>query len=119
MGDLEKLIPVRVASVADLARIAANIVALGQVTYIMRFRDDGKIILGLIAVLRDYYNLYGLPLIYYYVDEKNEHAKGNYMLVRVDDRGEHIEFSETTKPGWIAVPIVNLASKPTFMPKLL
>jgi len=112
----ERLVPVRVSSIHDLARIAATIISLGQPAYLVRYsNDDGKKIYGIIAVLRDYYKLYGLPMLYYYVDS-NQLGEGNYLLVKVDDQGEHVEVSKGTKPGWIAVPIIDLAEKPAFFP---
>jgi hypothetical protein len=113
----EKLIPVKVGSINDLARIAATIVTLGQPAYLVRFPSaSGKKIYGIIAVLRDYYKHYGLPMIYYYEDGGNQLGEGNYLLVKVDDSGEHIEVSKSTRPGWIAIPIIDLAEKPPFFP---
>ncbi len=112
-----KLVPVRVTSINDLARIAASIVSLGQVAYIVRFRDGGRVVYGLIAVLRDYYNLYGLPMLYYYVDEGGRLGDGNYILVKVDDQGEHVELAKSTRPGWVPIPIIDLAEKPDFFPE--
>lgn len=114
----EKLIPVKVGSLRDLARIAASIVTLGQPAYLVRFpgKDGGKVY-GIIAVLRDYYKLYGLPMLYYYVDSGNELGDGSYLLVKLDDQGEHIEVSHATRPGWVAIPIINLAEKPSFFPE--
>lgn len=114
----ERLVPVRVDSLKDLARIAASIVTLGQPAYLVRFpsRNGGKVY-GIIAVLRDYYKLYGLPMLYYYLDSDNKLGDGNYLLVKVDDQGEHIEVSRGTRPGWVAIPIINLAEKPPFFPE--
>jgi hypothetical protein len=112
-----KLIPVRVSSINDIARIAASIVSLGQVAYVVRFRENGKTIYGLIAVLRDYYNLYGLPMLYYYVDEEGKLSDGNYILVKVDDQGERVELSKSTRPGWVPIPVIDLAEKPRFFPE--
>ncbi len=112
----EKLVPVRVSSIHDLARIAATIISLGQPAYLVRYNNsDGKKVYGIIAVLRDYYKLYGLPMLYYYIDS-DQLGDGNYLLVKVDDQGEHVEVSKGTKPGWIAVPIIDLAEKPAFFP---
>jgi len=112
----EKLLPVRVGSINDLARIAATIVTLGQPAYIVRFPGSKGRVYGIIAVLRDYYKYYGLPMIYYYVDGDDKLSKGNYLLVKVDDSGEHIEVGKGTRPGWIAIPIIDLAEKPPFFP---
>ncbi len=113
----EKLIPVKVASINDLARIAATIASLGQPAYLLRFRENERKIYCIIAVLRDYYKLYGLPMLYYFIDEGSL-PEGNYMLVKVDDQGEHMEISQGTRPGWIAIPIIDLAERPYFFPTL-
>ena len=113
----EKLIPVRVSSIHDLARIAASIITLGQPAYLVRFPGrNGKKIYGIIAVLRDYYKLYGLPMLYYYIDSGNM-GEGNYLLVKVDDQGEHVELAKNTRPGWVAIPIIDLEEKPPFFPE--
>ncbi len=114
----EKLIPVRVNRINDLARIAATIITLGQPAYLVRFDGaGGKKVYGIIAVLRDYYKYYGLPMIYYYVDEDGRLGDGSYLLVKVDDQGEHIEVSKGTRPGWVAIPIIDLAEKPPMFPE--
>jgi len=116
----KKLIPVRVKGLSDLARIAANIIALGQPAYIIRFKSSKKgVVYGLIAVLRDYYNLYGLPMLYYFIDEEGKQDDKHYLLVKVDDSGEHVELSRSTRPGWVPVPIIDLEEKPKFMPEEL
>lgn len=113
----EKLIPVRVGKINDLARVAATIITLGQPAYLVRFQgSNGKTVYAIIAVLRDYYKYYGLPMIYYYVDEEGKLGNGNYLLVKVDDQGEHIEVSNGTRPGWVAIPIIDLAEKPSIFP---
>jgi len=116
----ERLIPVKVGSIGDLARIAATIVTLGQPAYLVRFEaSGGRKAYGIIAVLRDYYKYYGLPMIYYYEDSDGKLGDGNYLLVKVDDSGEHIEVGRSTRPGWIAIPIIDLAEKPPFFPEEL
>jgi hypothetical protein len=112
----EKLVAVKVSSIHDLARIAASIITLGQPAYLVRFPGkNGKKIYGIIAVLRDYYKLYGLPMLYYYIDEKGL-GNGNYLLVKVDDQGEHVELAKNTRPGWVAIPVIDLEEKPPFFP---
>ena len=119
VGLTEKLIPIRVESVRDIARIAANIIALGQIAYIVRLKHAEKTVLGLVAVLRDYYDLYGLPVLYYYIDNENKYRENRYILVKVDEEGEHIEPSNTARRGWIPVPVIALAEQPAFFPKTL
>ncbi len=117
IGLREKLVPVKVSSIRDIARMAATIIALGQSTYIVRFRKSGRLYYGLVALLRDYYDLYGLPLLYYCSREGGEgEEKKHYLLVKLDEQGEHVELSESTRPGWVAVPIIDLAEAPRFFP---
>ncbi|RLG75015.1 MAG: cren protein [Thermoprotei archaeon] len=106
----------KLASIRDLVRIASTAAASMQPTYILRYKDkEGKTVIGFLAVFRDYYNLYGLPLFYYVIDHDNELKDANYVLVRLDESGEKIEPSKTTKPGYIAVPIVNVDKAPEFL----
>ena len=120
VGLNEKLVPVKVSSVNDLARMAASITMLGQSTYLVRFKlSNGKVVYGLIALLRDYYDLYGLPILYYAVAEPGEHEEKNYLLVKIDEQGEHIEFGQGARPGWVTIPIVNIVEKPRFFPEEL
>jgi len=109
-------VAIRLASIRDLIRIASTAAASMQPTYILRYKNkEGKTVIGFLAVFRDYYNLYGLPLFYYVVDRDNELRDANYVLVMLDETGEKIEPSKTTKPGYIAVPIVNVDKAPDFL----
>ncbi len=119
LGAKRKLIPVKVKSVRDIARIAANIIALGQIAYLIRFTEGNRTVLGLIAVLRDYYDLYGLPILYYYVDLEGEYRENRYILVKVDEEGEHLEPANTARRGWIPVPIIDFEEKPDFFPEIV
>ena len=120
IGLRERLVPVRVSSVKDLVRMAASIAVMGQSTYIVRFKlEDGKVVYGLVALLRDYYDLYGLPILYYAVVEPGSHEDKNYILVKIDEQGEHIEFGVGARPGWVSIPVINLAEKPRFFPEQL
>ncbi|RUM47424.1 MAG: cren protein [Hyperthermus sp.] len=112
----ERLVPVRVNKISDLARVAATIITLGQPAYLVRFTHNGRRVYAIIAVLRDYYKYYGLPMIYYYVDEEDKFKDGSYLLVKVDDQGEQIELSKGIRHGWVAIPIIDLAEKPSFVP---
>ena len=114
---VDKALRVRVKEFSDLARMAASSIAFGQPTYIIRYKnDEGRTIYGILAVFRDYFKLYGIPLFYYYIDEDNSipHS-ANYVLVKTDTDGEHIELSKGTKPGYIAIPIINLKELPSFL----
>jgi hypothetical protein len=114
MDELRKVIKLRVKSLNDLARMAASVIALGQPTYIVRFRDGDKVIYGLLAVFRDYFNLHGIPLLYYYVDDSKS-LEGNYILIKNDEAGERVEVSKGIKPGFISIPIIDLVETPEFL----
>ncbi|RLG77036.1 MAG: cren protein [Thermoprotei archaeon] len=115
-GLFRSTVAIKLASIRDLIRIASTAAASMQPTYILRYRDrEGKTVIGFLAVFRDYYNLYGLPLFYYVIDHDNELKDANYVLVRLDESGEKIEPSKTTKPGYIAVPIVDVDKAPEFL----
>ncbi len=115
-GELPKVAPpfsLRVESLEDLARFVASIAALGQPTYVLHFVHGDKSILGIIAVYRDYYKFYGMPIFYYY--ESENRISGNYFLVKAEETGERVQISNGVKPGWIAVPIIKLKEKPPFI----
>ena len=59
-----KVIGIEVASFNDLVRMAASSMALGQATYILRHESGKGTVYGILAVFRDYYKFYGLPLFY-------------------------------------------------------
>lgn len=107
MEEIEPMIPVKLNSLNDLARLASSTTALGHVTYIVHFPSNNKHYYGVFIVFRDYYKLYGLPM-FYYIETERELA-GNYILFRSDDAGETIEVAKGTKPGWIALPIINVS----------
>lgn len=110
------VVPVKLASVSDLVRMASSVAAAMQPTYIVRYRsNNGKVILGFLAVFRDYYNYYGIPMFYYVIDEDEHFKEAKYVLVKLDETGERIEPSRTTKPGYIAIPIVNIENAPEFL----
>jgi len=103
---------VKVKDIKDLGRFVASVVSLGQPAYLIHFEHDNKHIYGFLAVYHDYYNLYGLPLFYYY--ESDKQLSGNYLAVKMSDR-EEVMVTDGVKPGWVAVPIINLQSKPEFL----
>jgi len=114
--EISKVIGIRVVSIRDIARFAVSLASLGQAPYIIKFRKKNKTVYGLLAVFRDFYKFYGLPLLYYYVAEESEEERGkHYILVKNDETGEKIEFSKGTRPGWIAVPIMELKTVPSFL----
>ncbi len=114
MSELRKVIKLRVKSLNDLARMAASVVAVGQPTYVIRVKEGEKTVYGLLAVFRDYFNLHGVPLLYYYVDEHGS-LDGNYILIKSDEAGEKVEVSKGFKPSYISIPIVDLAESPDFL----
>ncbi|HDI02025.1 MAG TPA: cren protein [Ignisphaera sp.] len=96
--------------------MASSVAAVMQPTYIVRYKsDNGKTILGFLAVFRDYYNYYGIPMFYYVVDEDDHFKEAKYILVKLDESGERVEPSRTTKPGYIAIPIINISSAARFL----
>ncbi len=111
-----KAIRVRVKSINDLVRMAASSIAMGQPTYILRCEREGKTIYGIMAVFRDFYKYYGIPLFYYVIDDSNAVPKeANYALLRSSDSEEKIEFSKAAKTGYVVVPIINVADMPDFL----
>lgn len=119
MKELEKVIAVRVSSINDIARMAASLVSMGQPTYIIRYRSEDRSVYGIFAVFRDYYKNYGLPMVYYHVVEGGEDGDKNYIAIRSDEVGETVSFVKGPKPGWVTIPIVNVAAPPPFMPENL
>lgn len=116
VNDIQRVIKLRVKSLNDLARMAASTLTLGQPTYVIRFRDsDGRQLYGMLAVFRDYFNLYGIPLLYYYVDDGRSASDGNYILIKSDEGGERVEISKGVKTGYISIPIIDLAEVPEFL----
>lgn len=109
---IEPTILVKVKSLNDLARFAASMSTLGQMIYIIHFEHEGKHVYGLFAVYHDYYNLYGLPIFYYYAS--NEKLNGKYLLIKTEESKEYVLVSEGSKPGWIAIPIISLDEPPPF-----
>ncbi len=113
----ERVVKIRVRDFSDLVRLAASGMTMGQPTYIVRFasRDD-TCIYGIMAVFKDFYRYYGIPLIYYWLDEGcRMPLDRNYAIVRSDETGEHVELSKGFKAGAINVPIINLQEIPDFM----
>ncbi len=114
--EVDKTFLIKVKSFEDLARMAASSVALGQPTYLLRYESRDKVIYGLLAVFRDYYKFYGIPIFYYYVDNgKRLPTSHNYVVVRTEEGNEYVELSRGSKPGYITIPIVNLEVLPDFL----
>ncbi len=113
---MEKVVGVELKSFNDLVRLAASSIAMGQPTFILRFRRNGHYVYGILAVFRDFYKMYGMPLLYFYSDTSGELPEDqNYVLLRSDEAGEHIEFSKGSRTGYVTIPIINLEKPPEFM----
>ncbi|MCS7368783.1 MAG: cren protein [archaeon GBS-70-058] len=113
LEEIPSPIPMRVESLEDLARFMASIAGLGQPAYALQFEYNGLNYIGVIAIYRDYYKWYGVPVFYYYESKTPLHGK--YLLVRSEESGELIKTSNGVQPGWIAVPIIRLKEKPSFL----
>lgn len=114
----EKVFPVRVSSLNDLIRLAVSTISPQALTYIVKFREEGKIVLGILGVFRDYYKYYGIPLFYYFILDPTEYpglSEANYVVVSTSD--EKFEFTKQPKPG-VSIPIISLAERPGFIPDL-
>jgi hypothetical protein len=103
---------VEVEDVKDLARLVASTVSMGQPIYIIHFEHGKKHYYGVLGVYNHYYEKQGMPLFYYHSSDQMKGEK--YVLVKMDER-EEIAFADGVKPGWIAVPIINLKRKPDFV----
>lgn len=112
---MENVIAIKVKGLEDIGRMAASLVTVGQPTYILRFKSGDRHVLGILAVFRDFYKYYGVPMFYYYVT--SEPGDGNYVAVKSDEAGERVEVVKGPRPGWVMIPIVNLSEKPPFIPE--
>lgn len=111
-------VPVRVSSIADLARMAGAAAARMAFMPIYAYTVNGRVVLFVQTIFKDYYKLYGLPVIYYYVGGSGEVPReAAYIAVKAEDGKERIEFVKAPKPGWIAIPLVWLAERPPFVPE--
>ncbi len=116
--EIKKVLPIRVGSLKDLIRLAITYTSSGQSIFLLKFKESGKIIVGMLGLFRDYYKLYGLPVLYYHICNSEEEEKikdANYIVVSTND--EHVEYSKTPRPG-ISLPLVTLAEKPPIIPDL-
>lgn len=111
-------ISVRVESLEDLVRLASSLASRMVVMPIYRYRIEGGAVYFLQMMYKDYYRCHGLPVIYYYVskDAERESKSAKYIIARADESGERVELTDRVRPGWIAVPIINLAEKPVYVP---
>jgi len=113
---LRKVLPLRVKRVEDMARIAAASISMGQPSYFIRLAQGDRVILGMLAVFRDYYSLYGVPLFYYIECGGDEGCvKSSYVAFKLDELGESVEYTNSNKPGTVMIPIIELAEPPSFI----
>jgi len=116
---IEPVVPIRVSSLSDLARLASSMASRFIVMPIYRFKHEGNVYYMVQASFKDYYKLYGLPLIYYYkrpVEEDVDDDKAKYVLVKTDISGEIVEIAPHAKTGFVVIPIINLEEKPPHLP---
>ncbi|MEM4810402.1 MAG: hypothetical protein QXS92_00650 [Thermofilum sp.] len=108
-----RVIPLKLRALGDLARLVGSTMTMGHPSYLIHFAEQGKHVYGVFIVFRDYYRLYGVPMFYYVISEKE--LPGNYLLYRSDESGEYVEVSKGIKPGYVAVPIGKLREKPQLL----
>lgn len=113
---IDKAIAIKMASLSDLVRLAVILSSPQLPMYIIKFKHNGKLYLGILGVFRDYYKYYGLPIFYYYEVDDERFSDANYIVVSSD--AEKIEVSKTMKPG-LSIPLIHLAEKPVFIPDSL
>jgi hypothetical protein len=112
----EKVVLLKTASFYDLVRLASATIIPHQVmTYLIKFKYKGRIVIGILGVFRDYYKQYGLPVFYYYTFDGNDvqASEANYVIVYTGE--DRFELSKNPKPG-VSIPIISLAEKPVFIP---
>jgi hypothetical protein len=103
---------IQVEDIKDLARLVASTVSMGQPIYLIHFIHSEKHYYGVLGVYNHYYEEQGIPLFYYFLADRAQGEK--YVLVKMDDR-EEVIFADGIRPGWAAVPIINLKEKPDFL----
>ncbi len=110
----EKVMVLKLNSLNDLVRLSVVLSSPQMPMYVIKFKHNGKLYLGLLGVFRDYYKYYGIPIFYYYsLEPEPRIEEANYIIVSSDS--EKFEFSKTLKPG-LSIPLINLAEKPFFIP---
>ncbi len=117
MSGFEKAVHVRVSSLGDLVRLASTLASRMIVMPVYRVSRDGRTVYFLQMMYKDYYKYYGLPIVYYYVEEDASKSaeEAKYILAKSDETGEKIEISRKTRPGWLAIPLVNLEEVPSYL----
>lgn len=111
---LESPIWIRLKRTEDLCRLAASIMSLGQPIYLVRMRKEEEAVLGVLAVYRDYFRYYGIP-IFYYTQCSGPCLDKRYVSFKLDEIGERIEFTDKSVPGTVMIPIVEFESMPEML----
>lgn len=111
---LKKAIFIRLETPEDLARLAATSVPMGQTAHILRYKiDNSRYALGVIGIMRDYYEYRGIPAFYYVIcEEKDACSKAKYISFRITEEGEQVLFVNRNIPGSSLIPIMNLKKPP-------
>ncbi|MCE4612337.1 MAG: cren protein [Desulfurococcales archaeon] len=112
---VKKAVMIRVSSLGDLARLASSMASRMFIMPVYRYHEGGKSIYFIQTIYKDYYKQYGLPIVYYY-EAAEETTEPKYILARADETGERVELSDRVRTGWIAIPVINIAEKPRFLP---
>ena len=114
--NLHSVVGIKLKTSRDLVRLAASSAASGQSIFILRIKSENRIIYGVLAVFRDFFKLYGVPLLYYFIDEAGEIPENaNYASIKVDGKTEDIKFGQGAEAGYLSIPIINLGSPPEFL----
>jgi hypothetical protein len=117
LEQVEGAIAVRVSTLEDLVRLASTLASRLIVMPIYRFKEDGQVYYFIQASYKDYYKQYGLPVLYYFSrseDDDVDDSKAKYVIAKADEMGEKVEITDKVRPGFTAIPIVNLAERPPF-----
>lgn len=117
MVEVEKAVMVPVGGIEDLARLAGSLAGRMIVVPIYRVPLPGEGILYFLQMMyKDYYKYYGLPVVYYYLDTNGSpDRRVKYVLAKADDMGEKVELSDRTRPGYLAIPVINLEEPPSYL----
>lgn len=110
-------VSLRLKSLADLVRLLVTW-SRERGTHIFYFEKDGKHVYGaLIGSFPGYYELRGLPLFIYIVDDKP--PRGNFIRY-IGHQEEKIDFVSAVEvdPKATFIPIIYLASPPIFVGEL-
>lgn len=110
----ERPVWIKIKRTEDLCRLAASIITMGQPIYFVRVRGEGETLLGLLAVYRDFFKYYGVP-IFYYISCAGACEEKKYVSFKVDESGERVEFTDRAIPGTVMIPIVELEALPEIL----